>query len=70
MAPFTVKCTGTWVEILPQPSHLCDPRQVTTLQVPSFLLISKKEIVCLPPPTTGKRKQSNVCKILHAMPGT
>ena len=52
MVPSTVKHTGTeavgqtWVQILPQPSYLCDPGQVTTLQVPSFL-ISKKEIVML-----------------------
>ena len=40
------------------------------LHVPSFLFISKKEIVCLPSQTTGKRKQSNACKILQATPGT
>lgn len=69
MALSTVKHTGTeavgqtWVQILPQPSYLCDPGQVTTLQVPSFLN-SKKEIVYLPPKLLGKGNKAMYVRFL------
>lgn len=49
--------------------HQCNAEQVTTLLVLRFL-ISKKEIVCLPPKATGKRKRSSACKVPSTMPAT